>query len=245
MNISELKSIVQSSDNIVFFGGAGTSTESGIPDFRSQNGLFQTKHGTEHPPEQILSHPFFMEHTGEFYRFYKDKMIHPLAMPNAAHLTLAALEAMGSLRAVITQNIDGLHQQAGSKTVLELHGSIHRNSCMGCGTFYTLDYVMETEGVIPHCARCKGIIKPDVVLYQEGLDEELFADAAARIAKAEVLIVAGTSLSVYPAAGLVDHYKGNHLLLINKSTTRYDGYANYVIHDSIGKVLASLIEADE
>jgi NAD-dependent deacetylase len=243
MDLADLRTILQNSSSIVFFGGAGTSTESGIADFRSVNGLFQTKLGTEHPPEEILSHDFFMRNTDEFYRFYKSKMIHKDAKPNTAHLSLAALEAQGKLKAVITQNIDGLHQQAGSQNVLELHGSIHRNYCMVCETFHSLDHIIESDRV-PRCTKCKGMVKPDVVLYQESLNNQMLADAAEWIANADMLIVAGTSLSVYPAAGLIQHYRGDRLLLINKSVTKYDSYANYIIHDSIGKVLERLTTTD-
>lgn len=242
MDIIKLKEIVQSSAPIVFFGGAGTSTESGIPDFRSANGLFRTGHGREHPPEEVLSRDFFHTQTAEFYRFYTSQMIHKDAQPNAAHRALATLETQGRLKAVITQNIDGLHQAAGSQNVLELHGSVHRNYCMVCEAYYPLDHILASPEPIPRCTKCGGIVKPDVVLYQEQLDTQTFADAADWISAAEMLIVAGTSLSVYPAAGLIQHYKGDRLLLINKSPTPYDGYANYMINDSIGKVLSVLAE---
>ena len=222
--------------NIVFFGGAGVSTESGIPDFRSVDGLYNQKY--TYPPEMIISHSFYVKNPEEFYRFYKDRMIFSEAEPNGAHKALAKLEQEGKLKAVITQNIDGLHQAAGSREVLELHGSIHRNYCTRCGEFYDLDYVKKSEGV-PRCA-CGGIIKPDVVLYEEGLDQRLLQKAVGYIARADVLIVGGTSLVVYPAAGLIDYYRGNKLVLINRSATSRDSQADLVINDSIGQVLAAV-----
>ncbi|KAE9633996.1 NAD-dependent protein deacylase [Defluviitalea raffinosedens] len=238
--INELKSIIQKSDNIVFLGGAGVSTESNIPDFRSEEGLYNSKE--KYPPEVILSHSFFMKHPDLFYSFYKSKMIYKEAKPNKAHLALAKIEEKGKLKAVITQNIDGLHQLAGSKKVLELHGSVHRNYCMKCNKAYSLEDVINSEGIIPYCKACGGMIKPDVVLYEEPLDSQILHKSIHYISNAEVLIVGGTSLVVYPAAGLVDYYKGKHLILINKSSTPYDTQADYVIHDSIGKVLSQLIE---
>ncbi|HHW67937.1 MAG TPA: NAD-dependent protein deacylase [Epulopiscium sp.] len=238
--INELKSIIQKSDNIVFLGGAGVSTESNIPDFRSEEGLYNNKE--KYPPEVILSHSFFMKHPDLFYSFYKSKMIYKEAKPNKAHLALAKIEEKGKLKAVITQNIDGLHQLAGSKKVLELHGSVHRNYCMKCNKAYSLEDVINSEGIIPYCKACGGMIKPDVVLYEEPLDSQILHKSIHYISNAEVLIVGGTSLVVYPAAGLVDYYKGKHLILINKSSTPYDTQADYVIHDSIGKVLSQLIE---
>ncbi|MDK2789092.1 MAG: NAD-dependent deacetylase [Epulopiscium sp.] len=238
--INELKSIIQKSDNIVFLGGAGVSTESNIPDFRSEEGLYNNKE--KYPPEVILSHSFFMKHPDLFYSFYKSKMIYKDAKPNKAHLALAKIEEKGKLKAVITQNIDGLHQLAGSKKVLELHGSVHRNYCMKCNKAYSLEDVINSEGIIPYCKACGGMIKPDVVLYEEPLDSQILHKSIHYISNAEVLIVGGTSLVVYPAAGLVDYYKGKHLILINKSSTPYDTQADYVIHDSIGKVLSQLIE---
>ena len=232
----QLKSWIEESGNIVFFGGAGVSTESGIPDFRSQDGLYHQQY--DYPPEEILSHSFYMKNPEKFYRFYRNKMLAPGAKPNKAHLALAKLEREGRLKAVITQNIDGLHQAAGSREVLELHGSIHRNYCTRCGEFYDLDYVKKSEGV-PRCA-CGGIIKPDVVLYEEGLDQRLLQKAVAYIARADVLIVGGTSLVVYPAAGLIDYYRGNKLVLINRSATSRDSQADLVINDSIGQVLAAV-----
>ena len=232
----KLKEWIDQSSNIVFFGGAGVSTESGIPDFRSVDGLYNQKY--TYPPEMIISHSFYVKNPEEFYRFYKDRMIFSEAEPNGAHKALAKLEREGKLQAVITQNIDGLHQAAGSREVLELHGSIHRNYCTRCGEFYDLDYVKKSEGV-PRCA-CGGIIKPDVVLYEEGLDQRLLQKAVAYIARADVLIVGGTSLVVYPAAGLIDYYRGNKLVLINRSATSRDSQADLVINDSIGQVLAAV-----
>ena len=231
-----LKEWIDQSSNIVFFGGAGVSTESGIPDFRSVDGLYNQKY--TYPPEMIISHSFYVKNPEEFYRFYKDRMIFSEAEPNGAHKALAKLELEGKLKAVITQNIDGLHQAAGSREVLELHGSIHRNYCTRCGEFYDLDYVKKSEGV-PRCA-CGGIIKPDVVLYEEGLDQRLLQKAVGYIARADVLIVGGTSLVVYPAAGLIDYYRGNKLVLINRSATSRDSQADLVINDSIGQVLAAV-----
>lgn len=235
--IAALRNIIGASDNIVFFGGAGVSTESRIPDFRSADGLFSERVGNRRlSPEEMLSHTFFMNHTDEFYAFYKRKMIYKDAQPNHAHLALAGLERAGKLKAVITQNIDGLHQQAGSREVLELHGSVHRNSCMACRKFFGLDHVLASDGV-PVCDACGGIVKPDVVLYEEALDTDILEKAKRYIEQAEVLIVAGTSLRVYPAAGLIQFFGGDHLVLINKSSTPYDHAATLVIHDSIGETL--------
>ncbi len=231
-----LQEIIDDSERIVFFGGAGVSTESGIPDFRSADGLYSQKY--KYPPEQIVSHSFYIHNTEEFYRFYKDRMIFPDAKPNAAHLKLAELEAAGKLSAVITQNIDGLHQAAGSKNVIELHGSVHRNYCMKCGKFYPLSAVTETEG-IPLC-ECGGRIKPDVVLYEESLKDEDIENAVLEISKADTLIIGGTSLAVYPAAGLVRYFNGKHLVVINKSEISADRDAELVINDSIGKVFAEI-----
>lgn len=228
----QLKQWIEASDNIVFFGGAGVSTESGIPDFRSVDGLYHQKY--DYPPETILSHTFYMEKTEEFYKFYRDKMLALDAKPNAAHLKLAELEAKGKLKAVVTQNIDGLHQAAGSKNVLELHGSVHRNYCRKCGRLYDASYIKESTGV-PKCA-CGGRIKPDVVLYEEGLDDVTMQSAIHFISQAEILIIGGTSLAVYPAAGLIDFYKGNKLVLINKSATPLDRRADLVIQAPIGEV---------
>ena len=231
--IETLRKWIDESDNIVFFGGAGVSTESGIPDFRSVDGLYNQKY--DYPPETILSHTFFMQRTDEFYKFYRDKMLCTDALPNKAHKALAKLEAIGKCRAVITQNIDGLHQAAGSKEVLELHGTVHRNYCMKCGKPYPMSFIKETDGV-PRC-ECGGIIKPDVVLYEEGLDNNTLTKAVNYISNADMLIIAGTSLVVYPAAGLVDYYRGHKLVLINKSETSRDYAADLVIHDAVGETL--------
>lgn len=232
-----LRQWIADSDNIVFFGGAGVSTESGIPDFRSVDGLYHQKY--DYPPETILSHTFYMEKTEEFYRFYRDKMLALDAKPNAAHLKLAELEAKGKLKAVVTQNIDGLHQAAGSKNVLELHGSVHRNYCRKCGKLYDAQYIKNSAGV-PMCSSCGGQIKPDVVLYEEGLDSSTMQAAIRAISQAEVLIIGGTSLAVYPAAGLIDYYRGNKLVLINKSETPMDSRADLVIQAPIGEVFSAV-----
>ena len=236
--IVKLQELIDQHDNIVFFGGAGVSTESGIPDFRSQDGLYHQKY--DFPPETILSHTFFLNHPEEFYKFYRDKMLCDTAKPNAAHLKLAELEKAGKLKAVITQNIDNLHQMAGSKVVYELHGSVMRNYCEKCGKFYDFEYVKNSEGV-PHC-ECGGDIKPDVVLYEEGLDEEIVEKAIKAIEEADVLIIGGTSLIVYPAAGLIDYYKGDKLVLINKTMTIRDSRADLVINDSLGKVFSEIMD---
>lgn len=235
--IERLQKIVDRYENLVFFGGAGVSTESGIPDFRSVDGLYHQKY--DYPPETILSHTFFMRNPEEFYRFYHDKMLALDAKPNAAHRKLAELEQAGKLRAVVTQNIDGLHQAAGSRNVLELHGSVHRNYCMKCHEFYDAEYMAAAEGV-PRCEKCGGIIKPDVVLYEEALDTGKLQQAVEHISQADLLIVAGTSLVVYPAAGLLDYFQGRHLVLINKTETAKDSRADLVIRDSIGKVMRQL-----
>lgn len=229
----QLQELIGNSNNIVFFGGAGVSTESGIPDFRSVDGLYNQEY--DYPPETILSHSFFQSKTKEFYRFYKNKMICLSAKPNNAHKALARLEHLGKLKAVITQNIDGLHQMAGSKNVLELHGSVHRNYCQRCKKLYDAKFIL-TAQEIPTC-ECGGRIKPDVVLYEEGLDQQIISKAVRYISQAEVLIVGGTSLNVYPAAGLIDYYKKNKLVLINKDTTPMDSRANLLISDKIGEVL--------
>lgn len=234
--IKNLKEIIEKTDNLVFFGGAGVSTESGIPDFRSVDGLYNQKY--DYPPETILSHTFYRRKTEEFYRFYKDKMIFLNAKPNAAHEKLALWEKEGKCKAVITQNIDGLHQMAGSKNVLELHGSVLRNYCEDCGKYYSVEYILEARG-IPTC-ECGGGIKPDVVLYEEGLNEQILQKSMAVIANADVLIVGGTSLAVYPAAGLLDYYRGNKLILINKAPTPKDSMADLVIKGSIGEIFSSL-----
>jgi NAD-dependent deacetylase len=238
MTIDNLKKVIDESNNIVYFGGAGTSTESFIPDFRSETGLYTTADGNKYPPEVMLSHSFYIKHTDEFY---KSKMIYKDAKPNLAHTALAELEKRGKLKAVVTQNIDGLHQMAGSKNVLEIHGSVHRNYCVDCGEKYDLNYVINSPKIVPHCSKCNGIIKPDVVLYEEQLDMKILNKAVKYISEADVLIVGGTSLVVYPAAGLVDYYNGNKLILINKSSTAYDSKADLVINDSIGKVLNSVL----
>lgn len=237
--IRKLNEIVRGSDNIVFFGGAGVSTESGIPDFRSQDGLYHQQY--DYPPEEILSHTFYERMPEEFFRFYRNKILIPgsEAKPNKAHLKLAQWEKEGKLKAVITQNIDGLHQAAGSKNVLELHGSVLRNHCERCGAFYDVQYMMRAKGV-PHCEKCGGRIKPDVVLYEESLNMDTLSKAVHAIEKADVLIIGGTSLVVYPAAGLIDYYRGNKLILINKSATSRDAEADLVIADSIGEVLGAL-----
>ena len=235
----QLKKWIKESSRIVFFGGAGVSTESGIPDFRSVDGLCNQKY--KYPPETIISHGFYLKNPEEFYRFYKDKMIFRDAKPNRAHLALAKLEDMGKLTAVITQNIDGLHQAAGSRNVLELHGSIHRNYCTRCHKAFGLEAVTDAQGV-PKCP-CGGTIKPDVVLYEEGLDQDTINQAVQHIRHADMLIIGGTSLTVYPAAGLVNYYQGNKLVLINKSVTPMDSHADLVISGSIGEVLGDVAEA--
>lgn len=235
--IEQLKQWIEESGNIVFFGGAGVSTESGIPDFRSVDGLYNQQY--DYPPETIISHSFYMRNPKEFYRFYKNKMLFPNAKPNAAHMALAKLEREGKLKAVLTQNIDGLHQAAGSREVLELHGSVHRNYCLRCGKFYSLEDIMAMEGV-PECT-CGGPIKPDVVLYEEGLDQKVLQKSVNYIRNADMLIIGGTSLTVYPAAGLVDYYSGNKLVLINKSVTPMDNRADLVINGKIGEVFAEAV----
>lgn len=234
--IQQFAEIVNDSQRIVFFGGAGVSTESGIPDFRSVDGLYNQK--WDYPPETILSHTFFMKKTEEFYRFYREKMICEGVKPNAAHLKLAELEQKGKLKAIVTQNIDGLHQAAGSKQVYELHGSVLRNYCMRCGKFHGIEAITGSEGV-PHC-ECGGIIKPDVVLYEEGLDDKVVSGAVEAIAKADTLIIGGTSLNVYPAAGLIRYFSGKHLVIINMSPTQMDGNADLLIADKIGKVFSAV-----
>lgn len=233
----QLQQIVDECSNLVFFGGAGVSTESGIPDFRSVDGLYHMKY--DYPPETILSHTFFKRNPEEFYRFYRDKMLVLDAKPNAAHYKLAELEQKGKLKAVVTQNIDGLHQKAGSKRVLELHGSIHRNYCMRCARFYDAEYMLESNVPVPRCS-CGGVIKPDVVLYEEALDEQVMDGAVQAIAAADMLIIGGTSLNVWPAAGLINYFRGEHLVLINKSAVARDLTADLVITDPIGEVLAQL-----
>lgn len=234
--IEQLQQLISDSSNIVFFGGAGVSTESGIPDFRSVDGLYQQQY--KYPPEVMLSHTFYVEHTAEFFDFYRKKLVFPGAKPNSAHHKLAELERAGKLKAIITQNIDGLHQAAGSKMVLELHGSIKRNYCEHCRKFYDEDFVLHSEG-IPRCS-CGGIVKPDVVLYEEGLESRTISQAISYIAKADVLIVGGTSLVVYPAAGLIDYYRGNKLVLINRDATRSDSRARLLVQGNIGEVLGQI-----
>lgn len=238
--IKQLVEIIKNSDNIVFFGGAGCSCESGIPDFRSSNGLFNEKLNITFTPEQLVSHSFYMKYPEEFFNFYKAKLIYPEAKPNGAHIALAKLEEMGKLKAVVTQNIDGLHQAAGSKNVYELHGSVLRNYCMKCGAFYDEKFILESQGV-PTCHKCGGKVKPDVVLYEEGLDNNVITGAVNAIARADTLIIGGTSLVVYPAAGLIDYFRGKNLILINKSTTSADNRADLVIHEAIGKVLEEAV----
>ena len=240
-----LKEIIDEAENVVFFGGAGVSTESGIPDFRSKDGLYHAEQSYGYPPETILSHTFYMEHNETFFTYYKENLIAKDVQPNKAHLALAELERRGKLKAVITQNIDGLHQKAGSRNVLELHGSTLRNTCEKCGAHFDLDYIMDEancDGPVPHCNICGGRIKPDVVLYEEMLDNDVMIAAIRAIQEADVMIVGGTSLNVYPAAGLISYFRGKHLVLINRSATPYDDAADLVIHDTIGKVLGELVE---
>lgn len=239
----ELKKIIDGSRKIVFFGGAGVSTESHIPDFRSADGLYnaKTKYGLS--PEEMISHSYFMRNMDNFFEYYKNNMIFPDAKPNKAHIALAKLEEEGKLLGVVTQNIDGLHQVAGSKKVYELHGSVRKNRCMDCGRSFDLDYVMDPahcDGSVPKCDKCGGVIKPVVVLYEEALDDEIVSGAVRAISEADTMIVGGTSLVVYPAAGLINYFHGKHLVLINKDSTPYDSQADLVIHDSIGKVLGEV-----
>lgn len=234
--VAQLQEIIDQYDNIVFFGGAGVSTESGIPDFRSQDGLYHQKY--DFPPETILSHTFFLNNTEEFFKFYRDKMLCDTAKPNAAHLKLAELEKAGKLKAVITQNIDNLHQMAGSRKVLELHGSVYRNYCMRCGKFYDFSYVKNSTGV-PYC-ECGGVVKPDVVLYEEMLDSTTLAESVDAISRAQVLIIGGTSLAVYPAASLIDYFRGEAIVVINKAPTPRDRSADLLIKDPIGQVFSQI-----
>ena len=235
--IKELQKIIDEHDNIVFFGGAGVSTESGIPDFRSVDGLYNQKY--DYPPETILSHTFFVRKPGEFFRFYKDRVLALGTKPNPAHLKLAEMERAGKLKAVVTQNIDGLHQAAGSKTVYELHGSVHRNYCMKCGKFFDAQYIADSDDV-PLCDECGSMVKPDVVLYEEGLDSDTISASINAISKADVLIVGGTSLVVYPAAGLIDYFRGDKVVLLNKGATGKNAGADIVIKDPIGEVLSKI-----
>ncbi|WP_438448331.1 NAD-dependent protein deacylase [Gorillibacterium sp. sgz5001074] len=237
----QLKRWIEDSRRIVFFGGAGISTESRIPDFRSETGLYQTKNQGAHPPEVMLSRSFFYAHPEEFYAFYKTKMLYPDARPNRAHRALAELEKRGRLTSVITQNIDGLHQMAGSEHVLELHGSVYRNSCVSCGAKYVLSDILDSVAIVPVCTVCGGIIKPEVVLYEENLDSDVLSEAMEEIQSSDMLIVGGTSLTVNPAAGLVRYYRGEKLVLLNKTETPYDRYAGLVIRDSIGLVLGDAV----
>lgn len=239
--IEKLKEIIEESNNIVFFGGAGVSTESGIPDFRSANGIYNQKLNREVSPEEMISHTFYVKHPEDFFSFYKDKLIYPNAEPNACHKALAKLEEQGKVKAIVTQNIDGLHQKAGSKVVYELHGSVLRNYCEQCRAFYDEKKVLESAGV-PKCDKCDGRIKPDVVLYEEGLDENVIDGAVGAISKADTLIVGGTTLIVYPAAGLIRYFRGKHLVLINKTKTPADANADLVIHDAIGEVFSEVME---
>ena len=236
--INQLQEIIDSSDNIVFFGGAGVSTESGIPDFRSERGIFKSLEKYGDTPENLVSHSYYMDHTEEFFNYYKENLVFNDAEPNPAHLKLAELEKTGKLKAVITQNIDGLHQKAGSKNVLELHGSIHRNFCQICNKEYSLSYILESEG-IPKC-ECGGIVKPDVVLYEEPLNNAILNFSVDYISQADTLIIGGTSLVVYPAAGLINYFNGKNLVLINKSETPYDNLATLVINDAIGETLSQI-----
>jgi NAD-dependent deacetylase len=239
--VKELEEIIRHSENIVFFGGAGVSTESGIPDFRSVDGLYHQKY--DYPPETILSHTFWEQKPEEFYRFYRDKLIVRGAKPNPAHLRLAKLEREGKLKAVVTQNIDGLHQAAGSKNVFELHGSTLRNYCTGCGKFYDAEFIAQSTGV-PRCTACGAIIKPDVVLYEEGLDDQVVSGAVQAIRRADTLLIGGTSLVVYPAAGLVNYFRGQHLVVINMQPTAADRRADLCIAQPIGKVLSEEVQLE-
>lgn len=242
MNVESLKTLISNSSAIVFFGGAGVSTESNIPDFRSEDGIFRTVNKYGHSPEVILSHSFFINYPDKFFDFYKSNMIFTNAKPNKAHQALSTLEKKGLLKAVITQNIDGLHQAAGTTNVLELHGSVHRNYCMDCMERYDLEYILSSFNIVPKCNKCGGIVRPDVTLYEENLNTGVMDSAVSYIKKADMLIVGGTSLAVYPAAGLIDYYKGKKLVLINKSTTPYDSRAHLVINESIGKVLNEAVK---
>lgn len=236
--IAKLQQMIDESSNIVFFGGAGVSTESNIPDFRSTDGLYHQTY--KYPPEVMVSHTFFVQKTDEFFDFYKNKMIFTDAQPNKAHLKLAELEKAGKLSAIVTQNIDGLHQAAGSKNVFELHGSVHRNYCQKCGKFYDVNYIVNSEGV-PYCEDCGGIVKPDVVLYEEGLDSATMQGAVRVISQADMLIIGGTSLVVYPAAGMIDYFRGKYLVVLNRDATSRDEQADLCITDPIGEVLGQIV----
>lgn len=246
----ELKRVLWTSKRLVFFGGAGVSTESGIPDFRSDHGLYSAREQYGHSPEELLSHTFYRQKPKTFFDYYKNNLIYRDGKPNRAHYALAKLEAEGNLLAVVTQNIDGLHQMAGSKRIYELHGSVRKNTCTGCGAPYDLDYVMEpshcidaagSQGQVPYCEACHSVIKPDVVLYEEALDESVLHGAIDAISQADTLVVGGTSLVVYPAAGLIRYFQGDHLILINKTETQYDSKARMVFHESIGEVLGACV----
>lgn len=240
MSLEQLENWIENSDNIVFFGGAGVSTESGIPDFRSENGIFKAINEYGYPPERILSRSFFDSHKDVFFDYFKKTLLFRDAVPNPAHIALAKLEQKGKLKAVVTQNIDHLHQMAGSKNVLELHGSVYRNFCIGCGKKFDLSYVLEKKG-IPQCSQCGGVIRPDIVLYEEYLNESVLAQSIEAVSKAEMLIVGGTSLNVYPAAGMIDYYQGKKLVLINQSPTSFDQKANLVIRERIGEVFQKIL----
>lgn len=239
--IEQLSKILEESNNIVFFGGAGVSTSSGVPDFRSSNGLYSKKLNRNFTPEQAVSHSFFVRYPEEFFDFYKKNLIYPEAKPNGCHIALAKLEEMGKLKAVVTQNIDGLHQAAGSKVVYELHGSVLRNYCTKCMEFFDAEYILNSNGV-PKCDKCGGVVKPDVVLYEEGLNDEIVSNSIRAISEADTLIIGGTSLVVYPAAGLINYFKGNKLVLINKSELAADNKADLVIHDDIAAVMKDAVE---
>jgi NAD-dependent deacetylase len=242
MEYEKLKDIILQSSNIVFFGGAGVSTESNIPDFRSELGIFKGRDNHSYPPETILSRSFFEKHVEDFYRFYRERMIYKNARPNNAHMALTKLENKGKLKAVITQNIDGLHQIAGTKNVLELHGSIYNNYCVRCRKNHDLDYIIRSKDIVPKCKSCGGVVRPDIVLYEEKLDMEVIEKSIHFISNAEVLIIGGTSLVVYPAAGLIEHFRGNTLVLINKTATSYDYKADLIIKNSIGEVLSKSVD---
>lgn len=239
--LEKLKQIIENSNNIVFFGGAGCSCESGIPDFRSSTGLFNQKLNRNFTPEQLVSHTFFIRYPEDFFQFYKDKLIYQGAKPNNAHLALTKLEKMGKLKAVITQNIDGLHQMAGSENVIELHGSVHRNYCESCHKFFNLEDMLSLKGTIPYCDKCSSIVKPDVVLYEEGLDDNVISKAISAISNADLLIIGGTSLVVYPAAGFVNYFRGKHVVVINKDEINYNRSDALIINAPIGEVLHEVI----
>ena len=241
---AKLSQWMKESENIVFFGGAGVSTASNIPDFRSSNGLYVQKLNRQCSPEEMVSHTFLVRHTEEFFDFYKKYLVYPEAKPNPAHYALAKLEKMGKLKAIVTQNIDGLHQMAGSEEVYEIHGTVHKNYCVNCGKQFDADYVMKCEGV-PKCDACGGMVRPDVVLYEEGLSDWLMSQSGRAIRNADMLIIGGTSLVVYPAAGLIQYFRGKRLVLINKSETQADSMADLVIHDDIAKVLSEAVNGLE